>query len=137
MLTDCLYADLAFLMENLQNGRSFDPYDILSNIVGSVSALVLCSWYHKRMLERRRKAKLYHIVPGDEEGVDVELGEGAGSSQSGEDVLAPSSVPSIEADVDNWDENAEDNWDVSESPEGEQRGSKHPDRPAEGKAVQK
>ncbi|KAI9823290.1 MAG: hypothetical protein M1832_002514 [Thelocarpon impressellum] len=87
-----------------QNGRTFDPYDIVANVAGSLSALGLSSWYHKRMLERRRKAKHYHVVPGDDEAVDLELGEGVGAQESGVG-------PSLEAQVDNWDENAEDNWD--------------------------
>ncbi|CAK7233192.1 hypothetical protein SBRCBS47491_008525 [Sporothrix bragantina] len=71
------------------NGRVFDAMDIVANILGSLAALGLCSWYHKRMLERKRHRK-YAAVPGEEghdeeEGlggtsvVDIELGEGAGS----------------------------------------------------------
>ncbi len=60
------------------------------------------------MLERKRLAKQYAIVPGDEE-ADLELGEGVGSQESG--VLASTPGPSLEAEVDNWDENAEDAWD--------------------------
>ncbi|KAL1899237.1 hypothetical protein Sste5346_003160 [Sporothrix stenoceras] len=71
------------------NGRVFDAMDIVANVVGSVAALGLCSWYHKRMLERKRHRK-YAAVPGEEghegeEGladtsvVDIELGEGVAS----------------------------------------------------------
>lgn len=70
------------------NGRVFDIMDIVANVVGSVAALGLCSWYHKRMLERKRHRK-YAAVPGEEgheeEGladtsvVDIELGEGVAS----------------------------------------------------------
>ncbi|CAK7208962.1 hypothetical protein SCUCBS95973_000290 [Sporothrix curviconia] len=71
------------------NGRVFDAMDIVANILGSLAALGLCSWYHKRMLERKRHRK-YAAVPGeeghgDEDGlgdtsvVDIELGERAGS----------------------------------------------------------
>ena len=70
----------------LPNGRVFDLFDIVANILGSLTALGLCSWYHKRMLERKRERK-YTAVPGEEgaEGLvdgdenaaaDVELGEG-------------------------------------------------------------
>ncbi|RAL64694.1 hypothetical protein DID88_001726 [Monilinia fructigena] len=35
-----------FLQGFLPNGRTFDFYDIVANIVGSVAGLALCSWYH-------------------------------------------------------------------------------------------
>jgi hypothetical protein len=65
----------------LDNGRDFDPLDIVANSTGSALGLALCSWYHKRMLERKRRRKVqgYGIVPGVE-GDDVELGEGGGSA---------------------------------------------------------
>lgn len=96
----------------LPNGRLFDPYDIVANVLGSLSALALCSWYHKRMLERKRLAKQYHIVAtGDD--VDLELGEGIGGEQ--EPGVTDASVGAgLEAEVDNWDENAEDAWDGEE-----------------------
>lgn len=93
-----------------QNGRTFDPYDILSNIVGSVTALALCSWYHKRMLERKRLAKHYRVVPGDDGdgGRDVELGDGGldhhRSEESG-DATTISSIRShddVDDEVDGW-----------------------------------
>lgn len=61
----------------LPNDRDFDPLDIAANVVGSGLALTLCSWYHKRMLERRRKQKIqgYGIVPAREGDDDLELGE--------------------------------------------------------------
>lgn len=103
------------------NGRVFDPYDILANVVGSLSALALCSWYHKRMLERRRLSK-YHIVPGsDDLGQDVELGDAGGSRQ---DVgVSMSAGRSLEEQVDNWDEHADDPWDEDVAPEEEGRGT--------------
>ncbi len=64
----------------LPNGRDFDPLDIAANVIGSVLALALCGWYHKRMLERRRRRKLqgYGLVDGAAP-EDVELGESGGS----------------------------------------------------------
>ena len=53
--------------------REFDPLNIAANILGSLGALALCSFYHKRMLDRRRAAKGYGVVPQD--GEDLELGE--------------------------------------------------------------
>lgn len=63
----------------LPNGRSFDAYDVVANIVGSLAAVGLCSWYHNRMLERKRAKRGYGAVPGEEgEEEDLELGEGVG-----------------------------------------------------------
>jgi hypothetical protein len=42
--------------------REFDPLDIVSNLLGSGLGLLLCAWYHRRMLERRRLAKSYQPV---------------------------------------------------------------------------
>ena len=119
----------------LPNDRAFDPFDILANVVGSALGLALCNWYHKRMLDRKRKNKRYSAVPGDDvedgdpvEG-DVELGEGVGSEEhavseqetgvvgsASYDESAQASVgaehpaTNITEELDNWDENAED-WD--------------------------
>ncbi|KAF7922201.1 hypothetical protein BTUL_0089g00190 [Botrytis tulipae] len=98
-----------FLQGFLPNGRTFDFYDIVANIVGSLAGVALCSWYHLRMLERKRLAKTYHVVPGDEE-QDLELGEGVGAQESG--VAAASRT--LDEEVDNWDENMEDAWDEDE-----------------------
>ncbi|THV48205.1 hypothetical protein BGAL_0262g00180 [Botrytis galanthina] len=98
-----------FLQGFLPNGRTFDFYDIVANIVGSLAGVALCSWYHLRMLERKRLAKTYHVVPGDEE-QDLELGEGVGAQENG--VAAASRT--LDEEVDNWDENMEDAWDEDE-----------------------
>ncbi|KAI9771503.1 MAG: hypothetical protein M1840_002123 [Geoglossum simile] len=92
----------------LPNGRTFDPYDILCNILGSLSALALCTWYHKRMLERKRLARHYHMVAGsdEEEPADLELGEHLGSSSQ-----HPPPVATVEAELDNWDEHPGNAWD--------------------------
>lgn len=102
----------------LPNGRTFDAYDILANLVGSAASLGVCSWYHKRMLERKRAARQYAAVPGDDaEAGDVELGEGIGAHETG--VVDVSLAPrSLEDEVDHWDENAADAWDEDESPDG-------------------
>jgi hypothetical protein len=66
------------------------------------------------MLERKRLAKNYTAVPGDEH--DVELGDaGLGAQESGvvHHETAPAAV-SLEHEVDNWDENVEDAWDEEE-----------------------
>ena len=118
----------------LPNGRVFDLFDIAANIVGSLAAVALSSWYHKRMLERKRAAKQYMVVPGEEE-ADLELGEGMGAQESG--VVGSAPAASLEAEVDNWDENAEDTWDDegqagTDSLEGE--GPKTPSASSAGEA---
>ncbi|KAL9043850.1 MAG: hypothetical protein Q9214_002974 [Letrouitia sp. 1 TL-2023] len=60
----------------LPNGLGFDPVDILANVLGSLLALGLCSVYHKRMLDRRRRRKGYGDLPQDGAGEDLELGDG-------------------------------------------------------------
>ncbi|KAF8857069.1 hypothetical protein BDZ45DRAFT_653258 [Acephala macrosclerotiorum] len=111
-----------FLQGFLPNGRQFDFYDIVANVVGSLAAIGLSSWYHLRMLERKRLAKNYQVVPGDEE-ADLELGEGIGAQESGTtSVGVPAHTPTLDQEVDNWDENIEDGWDEDEhldSAEGE------------------
>ena len=82
MLVLCVGSE--FLQAALPNERRFDPTDIVANLVGTALALSLCGWYHKRMLERKRRRKLqgYGVVEGGEGGgvEDVELGEGGGGS---------------------------------------------------------
>ena len=134
------------------NGREFDPYDILANLLGSLLGLGLCGWYHKRMLERRRVRKYTAVPTGEdgipeEDGVDLELGEGVGvTRRSGEHeegvvgagagagvaATATAASPgvdkapvtaaaaknmSLEEELDNWDENAVDAWDVDDDDE--------------------
>ncbi|KAL7919303.1 hypothetical protein ACQKWADRAFT_301671 [Trichoderma austrokoningii] len=95
-----------FVQSFLPNDRDFDLYDIVANIAGSLLGIGICAWYHKRMLERKRQRKHYDAVPG-EDAEDVELGQG---QESG--ILGPSTRSrTLEEEVDNWDENAEDNWD--------------------------
>ncbi|KAH8819658.1 hypothetical protein F5884DRAFT_761321 [Xylogone sp. PMI_703] len=115
-----------FLQGILPNGRTFDFYDIVANIVGSLGGLGLCSWYHMRMLERKRLAKSYQVVPGED--ADLELGEGIGPQESGTTSReAPGHT--LEEEVDNWDENEEDDaWDEDEDhgESGEGEGQKTP-----------
>ena len=59
------------------------------------------------MLERKRKAKGYTAVSGEE---DVELGESGGEQESG---VTENRAQTLEEEVDNWDENAED-WEEDE-----------------------
>ncbi|RDW67991.1 hypothetical protein BP5796_07232 [Coleophoma crateriformis] len=91
----------------LPNDRVFDVYDIVANVVGSLSSVALSSWYHLRMLERKRLAKTYQVVPDEEQ--DLELGEGVGAQESGIARVEPR-AETLDEEVDNWDENAEDGW---------------------------
>ncbi|KAL3461278.1 hypothetical protein BJX64DRAFT_261205 [Aspergillus heterothallicus] len=95
----------------IPNGRDFDPFDILANVVGSAGAVGLCSWYHRRMLERRRKARFGSLSEGGE---DVELGMGPGHREEDGLGAQESGVMNLEHEVDNWDENAVDNWDTDD-----------------------
>lgn len=67
------------------------------------------------MLERRRAARNYNAVPGDDfdEERDVELGESLGSPPQETGVIAASEPANVSEELDNWDENAED-WDADE-----------------------
>jgi len=92
----------------LPNGRQFDPFDIVANVVGSLAACGICSLYHKRMLERRRAAK-YSVLAGGEGDEDVELGESSRGADGQE--TGVTGGPSLDQEIENWDENAEDAWD--------------------------
>ncbi|KAI0096295.1 hypothetical protein GGR51DRAFT_543708 [Nemania sp. FL0031] len=111
-----------FLQGFLPNGRNFDLNDIIANLIGSLAGLGLCSWYHQRMLERKRQRR-YSAVPGDEP-TDLELGEGLGLGEQEEGITSVDAEPAartrtLEEEVDNWDENAVDNWDEDDEPEGD------------------
>lgn len=122
--TLCLGIGSEFVQEVLPNGRYFDIYDTVANVVGSLAGLGLCSWYHKRMLERKRSRKQYNTLRGEDAGEDVELGETVFGEHHEEGVIVsgPESErrPSadggqkpmtLEEEVDNWDEHAVDTWD--------------------------
>lgn len=110
-----------FLQSFIPNGRDFDLYDIIANVVGSLAGLGLCSWYHKRMLERKRSRKNYNAVPGeDPSDEDLELGEGivagheegiAETTRGRASSIGGERSTTLEEEVDNWDPNAEDPWD--------------------------
>lgn len=50
-----------FAQGYLAKNRQFDPNDIAANISGSLIALGLCAFYHRRLLERRRQARYQRI----------------------------------------------------------------------------
>ncbi|KAJ5793655.1 hypothetical protein N7457_000254 [Penicillium paradoxum] len=99
---------------SLPNGRDFDIFDIVANVVGSVGAVGLCGWYHRRMMERRRQSRYGLMEDGTQ---DVELGGVTGGSARDSETMGPqeSGVMTLEEEVDNWDENAVDNWDTEEA----------------------
>lgn len=99
----------------VQIGREFDPFDVFANVLGSGLALGLCNWYHKRMLERKRAARGYGAVAGDDfDERDVELGESTEGQESG--VIRPT----VDQELATWDENAED-WEDTEPAENANR----------------
>ncbi|KAI5855253.1 hypothetical protein BZA05DRAFT_391021 [Tricharina praecox] len=57
-------------VQSVATSREFDPLDIVSNLLGSGLGLLLCTWYHRRMLERKRLTKLYQPVSAED---DVEF----------------------------------------------------------------
>lgn len=111
----------------------------MANLVGSLAAVGLNGWYHRRMLERRRNARYGNGGGGPyadgENAEDVELGLAGGHGHDGEEGddrgLGPqeTGVMSLEQEVDNWDENAVDTWDTEDGVEdpgqsGPQEGQK-------------
>jgi len=74
------------------------------------------------MLDRRRAARRYNLVPGDEQDLDVELGEHDldHDHDHDHDSETPPSItvvppqPTVTEQLDNWDENAED-WEEPEN----------------------
>jgi hypothetical protein len=86
--------------------REFDYYDIIANVTGSLIAIGLCNWYHKRMLERKRAARGYTAVAGDDER-DIELGDSSEGQESG--IVRPT----VDEELEQWDEHAED-WETTE-----------------------
>lgn len=73
-----------FAQSIINREREFDVVDIAANVLGSFTAIALCAWYHRRMLERKRKRKLqgYGLVTTDDV-VDIELGEGSSGQETG------------------------------------------------------
>ena len=87
------------IVQGFVTSRQFDPLIIAANLVGSLSALAICSIYHKRMLDRKRQAR-YGLVPQEGAEEDLEMagqesgvtgGEEGGESTDGEGGLTPSS----------------------------------------------
>ena len=85
-------------------------------MLGSLAAVGLSNMYYKRAAERRRRAKYSALTGEGMEEDDLELGQGPGlvdgvadGQETGVVGLPPRSV---EEELDNWDENAEDEaWD--------------------------
>lgn len=116
----------------IPNGRDFDVFDVAANLVGGGVGLGVSMWYHKRMLERKRRRR-YTAVPQEgvpQEDVDVELGEGGLSRtedghEEGIITTTATTTPaqqgiSGEEDLDGWDNDVQswDEEDVSEGQEG-------------------
>ncbi|KAK9238678.1 hypothetical protein V1525DRAFT_400223 [Lipomyces kononenkoae] len=61
------------LVQSFVPYREFDIYDIVANVIGASLALALSSFYHKRMLERKRAQKYSAVQTQDEP--DLEQGD--------------------------------------------------------------
>jgi VanZ family protein len=106
----------------LPNEREFDPWDVLANVAGSLAALGLASAYHRRSVERRRRAKYSALTGEGIEGTDdLELGEAgvlSGPSNQNDDD-GQQTPKTVQEELDNWDENAEDEaWDEEDDTTG-------------------
>ena len=124
-VTLCLGVGSEVVQELLPNGRNFDGWDVVANVVGSLVAVGLANMYHKRAAERRRKAKFSALLGEDVGGEeDLELGEESGIGRANGDVNDGSVrvdggrqetgvvSRSVEEELDNWDENVPDEaWD--------------------------
>lgn len=107
----------------LPNDRSFDPWDVLSNVLGSLAALGLAGAYHKRAADRRRRAKYAALAADGLGDDDLELGEGQGFTGSGQSseqqetgVINAERHRTVEEELDNWDENVpDDDWDEDDA----------------------
>ncbi|KAL1890580.1 hypothetical protein Cpir12675_005333 [Ceratocystis pirilliformis] len=102
-----------FVQGVFSTSRNFDISYIVANVIGSGGAVALCSWYHGRMLDRRRQRRNYDVVPGEDD-EDLELGEDHETGVIDNADADSPVVSNLEQQVDNWDENAEDNWDDEE-----------------------
>lgn len=70
----CLCASIGTeLLQHFATGgeRKFDVQDIAANLVGSIFATVLCSLYHGRLNERRKRAR-HDRIRHDAEGGEVQ-----------------------------------------------------------------
>ena len=112
--TLCLGVGSEVLQGLLPNGREWDAWDVAANVAGSLCALGVAVWFHKRSAERKRLAK-YSLVGGGEEGEDLELGERSAGVNGSVVVEGSEAVPpkSVEEEIDHWDENVADEeaWD--------------------------
>jgi len=126
--TLCLGVGSEVAQGALPNGREFDPWDVLANVLGSLVGIMLCSVYHKRAAERRRRAKYSTLVGEGVEGEDLELGDGPGvedelgRTPDGQETGVVSTAPthrSVEEELSNWDENVpDDDWDEEDDTAG-------------------
>lgn len=129
--TLCLAVGSEVIQGLLPIERAFDPWDVFANVLGSLVAIMLCTVYHKRSIERRRKAK-YSALAGEGED-DLELGEGSGLGGTtdelgrtpgplGQESGVVSTIPTqktVEEELDNWDENIpDDDWDEDDDGPG-------------------
>lgn len=107
----------------LPNDRDFDPWDVLANVLGSLSALLLATAYHKRSIERRRRAKYSNLNdPLLEPNEDLELGDGGTNpnidpvDEGQETGVVSPPKKTVEEELSTWDENAiDDEWEEDDA----------------------
>lgn len=78
--------------------RQFDPMDIVANLLGSTTSLLLMQWYHNRMLERRRltRGRYGPVATEDAQEPDLEAGselQDMGSNHEQEEELPAVKTP--------------------------------------------
>lgn len=78
---------LSEILQPLVNSsRPFDPLDILANVLGSLTALGLNGWYHKRMLSRKREKKSRYAALATDDHDDPEGADGDADLDHGLDI---------------------------------------------------
>ena len=78
---------LSELLLPLVNSTSvFEPLDILANVLGSLTALGLNGWYHKRMLSRKREKKNRYSALATDDHDDPEGADGDADLDHGLDI---------------------------------------------------
>ena len=117
----------------LPNDRDFDPWDVLANVLGSLMALFLATAYHKRSIERRRRAKYSNLTdPLMEPNEDLELGDGGNNPNINPvddgQVVGVVAVPkkTVDEELATWDENAiDDEWEEDDAGGASTAGTKN------------
>lgn len=63
-----------FAQDFLAQNRNFDSKDIAANVSGSLVALGLCAFHHRRLLERRRQARYQRLRSNLDGDIEAQVG---------------------------------------------------------------